>query len=482
MKIRIIKEKSIDPKAIPFPTRNKAIYGLQQPNTNLAAIPREPLQVFIHQHTWRSIWQHSVRDNSIEIGGALLGRYGIENGQRFLLITDVFHQPLEYSEDPTLLRFTRLFFDDLETYIDDINKQHPDILRLGLYHTHPGYGVFLSQTDEDTLRGVFNLPHQIAMVVDPVKQEDGIFFCSDKKISPRAGYILYDSKDPAYSPHKGQTNNPYVAQYNSLIQLNKDTAQLPRIEIQKRNQVSPPQNQSSTSLRSSASEREKSRLQQEEREQMSLANPEREKMRMGRNSNQKQSHKRIQPLNYFPKICPLVDGHYNKQLIRLDRYNRPMQSYKQLEEFPFMMFIHQQIIQQLPTEVPYMGLLKGRACYDQKQDMYFNFITDFLPSPPSLRRLAPLEQLARMTQYYSQQPLTGILGWLLVLPQRMSNTYPFFELHQQLFKKSHHMGVMIPQFRDSTELDMHQIQIAAFNYQKGIPYEFFDRFFLYEEV
>lgn len=465
MKIRIIQEKSIDPKAMPFPVRNTAIYGLQQPKTNLAPIPKEPLQVFIHQQTWRSIWQHSIRDNSIEIGGALLGLYGIDNNKRFLLITDVFNQPLEYSVDPTLLRFTRQFFDDLEEYIDQIAKQQPAILRLGLYHTHPGYGVFLSQTDEDTLRGVFNMPHQIAMVVDPVKQEDGIFFCTNNTISKRAGYLLYDSKDPLLSPHSAHTNNPYIAKYHPNIRLNQSTAKVPRIEIQK---SPPPANTPPVQVTTS-------------HEKIRLNKPKREPIRLGYENN-RGPIKRIEPLNYHPKICPLVDGHYNKRLIRLDRYNRPMKSNRQLEEFPFMLFIHEQIIASLPSEVPYLGLLKGRACYDQKQDMYFHFITDFLTTPPSLAHLPPLVRLERVIQYYRQQPLTGILGWLLVVPERMSETYPFFDLHRQLFQKSHELGIIIPQYRENTELNMHQIQVVAFNKQKNLPYEFFDRFFLFDEV
>ncbi len=41
-------------------------------------------------------------------------------------------------------------------------------LIVGWYHSHPGFGVFLSQTDRQTMFNHYRAPHQIAIVIDPI--------------------------------------------------------------------------------------------------------------------------------------------------------------------------------------------------------------------------------------------------------------------------------------------------------------------------
>ena len=46
---------------------------------------------------------------------------------------------------------------------------------VGWYHSHPGFGVFLSPHDKFICRNFFNLPWQVALVVDPIKNTRGWF-------------------------------------------------------------------------------------------------------------------------------------------------------------------------------------------------------------------------------------------------------------------------------------------------------------------
>ncbi len=50
---------------------------------------------------------------------------------------------------------------------------------VGWYHSHPGFGVFLSPQDVFIHRGFFDLPWQIALVVDPRSAEEGFFVWRD---------------------------------------------------------------------------------------------------------------------------------------------------------------------------------------------------------------------------------------------------------------------------------------------------------------
>ncbi len=46
---------------------------------------------------------------------------------------------------------------------------------IGWYHSHPGYGIFLSATDRQTQNTYFAAPWQLALVVDPIREEFGAF-------------------------------------------------------------------------------------------------------------------------------------------------------------------------------------------------------------------------------------------------------------------------------------------------------------------
>ena len=67
---------------------------------------------------------------------------------------------------------------------------------VGWYHTHPGFGIFLSAYDLFIHESVFGVPWQIAYVYDPCQRQDGVFawqqgkpqlidcHCADQIITP----------------------------------------------------------------------------------------------------------------------------------------------------------------------------------------------------------------------------------------------------------------------------------------------------------
>ncbi len=65
--------------------------------------------------------------------------------------------------------------------------QNPGQQILGWYHSHPGYGIFLSATDRTTQHAYFAAPWQVAVVVDPVRGEFGVFAgCNPDPLSDTA--------------------------------------------------------------------------------------------------------------------------------------------------------------------------------------------------------------------------------------------------------------------------------------------------------
>ncbi|HEX8525124.1 MAG TPA: Mov34/MPN/PAD-1 family protein [Tepidisphaeraceae bacterium] len=62
------------------------------------------------------------------------------------------------------------------THIQDVlDADHPDKRILGWYHTHPGYGIFLSDMDVFIHKNFFNLPWHTAFVYDPKQNQEGLF-------------------------------------------------------------------------------------------------------------------------------------------------------------------------------------------------------------------------------------------------------------------------------------------------------------------
>lgn len=60
----------------------------------------------------------------------------------------------------------------------------PDDSIMGWYHSHPGFGIFLSDYDLFIHDNFFGASHQVAWVFDPHSDEEGCFGWTDKEIVP----------------------------------------------------------------------------------------------------------------------------------------------------------------------------------------------------------------------------------------------------------------------------------------------------------
>jgi 26S proteasome regulatory subunit N11 len=112
---------------------------------------------------WEAVEHQDEEDALVERGGALVGRYAIDpTGQRFIVITDAVPAPAA----PSSAAHVDIRTEDwlvLHTQI----KQMPGVRLLGWYHSHPGFGVWMSRTDRETQRLIFAADWQVGLVVDP---------------------------------------------------------------------------------------------------------------------------------------------------------------------------------------------------------------------------------------------------------------------------------------------------------------------------
>jgi proteasome lid subunit RPN8/RPN11 len=112
---------------------------------------------------------------------------------------------------------------------DQMEKHHAGRSILGWYHTHPGFGIFLSAMDLFIQDNFFNLPWQVAHVYDPVADDEGMFVWQAGK-PVRAPFLVEEDADeeqPAVTlvPAEGTPSDPVPA-------LGTLAARLDRLEKQ----------------------------------------------------------------------------------------------------------------------------------------------------------------------------------------------------------------------------------------------------------
>lgn len=132
----------------------------------------DDLPIFVDLDTMREMEAHARTDTSVELGGVLLGyqREDAEGGP-FVVVTDCLRAK-EYQATRGSFKFTH---DTWNQITRDRAQFDPDLEMVGWYHTHPGWGVFLSHMDLFICENFFQRPLDVALVIDPCNDDRGWF-------------------------------------------------------------------------------------------------------------------------------------------------------------------------------------------------------------------------------------------------------------------------------------------------------------------
>ena len=150
---------------------------------------REP-RIFISMQAMAKIEAHGRTDLSKEIGGVMMGECGRDEKGLFVEVLDAI--PADHVEHSSAqITFTHNSWPDIDR---KQAEQCPDLKRVGWYHTHPGFGVFLSHMDVFIHKHFFNQPGNIAYVYDPVGRRRAFFRWSGKKIQSAGGFMIFGSR------------------------------------------------------------------------------------------------------------------------------------------------------------------------------------------------------------------------------------------------------------------------------------------------
>jgi proteasome lid subunit RPN8/RPN11 len=128
-------------------------------------------RITMSELAYGAMHSHAGENDSIELCGVLVGSLCRDEQGPFLHIVDTIRGEHAHNSG-TQVTFTH----DTWSYINDRkDSRFPDLRIVGWYHTHPRFGVFLSEQDQFIHKHFFNQPWQVAFVIDQVQGDEGFF-------------------------------------------------------------------------------------------------------------------------------------------------------------------------------------------------------------------------------------------------------------------------------------------------------------------
>lgn len=148
------------------------------------------LDASVHQQ----MQDYADTDTSLELGGILIGT--VEESATSVVTVEAMI-PARYTEAvQSSITFTHRTWQDIYEVKD---RAYPDKKIIGWYHTHPGFGIFLSNYDMHIHRNFFTLPWQVAYVVDPLASTEGFFRWEGGNIQKVTDYEIIGKEPPVPS-------------------------------------------------------------------------------------------------------------------------------------------------------------------------------------------------------------------------------------------------------------------------------------------
>ena len=155
----------------------------------MGTIRGDDLHIFLKEETLREIVAYSKSNVNRELGGGLPGKFYQSHGRLWIEIVG-YIKAQGYVNTAASFKFTHDSFAAMQR---ENEAKFGDIGFVGWQHTHPGYGIFLSGMDMFIQNNFFNLPYQVALVVDPRADTLGFFQWKNRRVTPCGFYYIYDS-------------------------------------------------------------------------------------------------------------------------------------------------------------------------------------------------------------------------------------------------------------------------------------------------
>jgi len=148
----------------------------------------ENKNIYISQPVYKEIHKFTVNKTVDEAGGFLVG-YTIDQFGKTNIIISGFIEAKHCESTATTLKFTH---ETWEYCHKELEKHHNGYQIVGWVHTHPDFGIFLSEYDKFIQNNFFKEESQIAYVIDPVQDAEGFYFWVNGNIERCKGFYVFD--------------------------------------------------------------------------------------------------------------------------------------------------------------------------------------------------------------------------------------------------------------------------------------------------
>jgi len=154
-------------------------------STTSFPVPRSAsFRVHFDPLAYAGMTAHATEDVSFEICGVLVGDWGRDADGPFVTVRNYVRC------DSAAKKFAEVTFThESWSHINkEMDTKFQDQRIVGWYHSHPNFGIFLSDRDVFIQQNFFSGPGQIALVIDPVRKVEGVFEWSHGQTIPTPHY------------------------------------------------------------------------------------------------------------------------------------------------------------------------------------------------------------------------------------------------------------------------------------------------------
>jgi len=128
-------------------------------------------RVMIDPDVYAEIKKHAEETVAVEQCGILVGNTCQDDVGKYLVINGSIRGKHARNEGAQVV-FTHETWDYIHSQME---AQFKGRAIVGWYHTHPGFGIFLSDMDKFIQDYFFNQPFQVALVIDSTSSKEGLF-------------------------------------------------------------------------------------------------------------------------------------------------------------------------------------------------------------------------------------------------------------------------------------------------------------------
>ncbi|MEZ6058581.1 MAG: Mov34/MPN/PAD-1 family protein [Planctomycetaceae bacterium] len=146
--------------------------------------PRADFRVVVVERVHRGMIDHASVDTSVEICGVMVGRWAKDANGPYAVIEEYIRC------NAAAQKFAEVTFthESWAQINQEMDTKYQNLRIIGWYHSHPNFGIFLSDRDCFIQENFFSGPGQVAFVVDPIRKLEGMFEWRNGKPVPMHHY------------------------------------------------------------------------------------------------------------------------------------------------------------------------------------------------------------------------------------------------------------------------------------------------------